>query len=207
MKELFEQRTETGADKHVNLGCFFSRDGVKEFEKKHEETYYAAQDIGPCSCLAHAVCVHSTRNARCTYMHTNHDTVHRLFGLGLYDMIPYADLDLKAPTRDIARHVGTFDLEFPHDKAMDLLLDDATYVEKSLTGFESDAAPDRFDPYEEDERRVCPGVRPRRAIQHRARRPYWRDYPVRGLVFEAYPAGARLCSVLCDGCAAGGEPV
>ena len=179
MKELFEQRTETGADGDVNLDCFFSRGGVKEFEKKHEETYYAAQDIGPCSCLAHAVCVHSTRNARCTYMHTNHDTVHRLFGLGLYDMIPYADLDLKAPTRDIARHVGTFDLEFPHDKAMDLLLDDATYVEKSLIGFESDAAPDRFDPYEDDEHRGCP------EYEHKARFNTALGDPIGGIILFA----------------------
>ena len=156
MKKLFEQRTETGADGDVNLDCFFSRGGVKEFEKKHEETYYAAQDIGPCSCLAHAVCVHSTRNARCTYMHTNHDTVHRLFGLGLYDMIPYEDLELEAPKGENPEHVVTFDSNFPHEKAMELLLEDPKYVQQSISGFDSDAAPDRFDPYEEDTHRGCP---------------------------------------------------
>ena len=90
---------------------------------------------------------------------------------------------------------------------MDLLLDDATYVEKGLTGFESDAAPDRFDPYEEDDYRGCP------EYDHTARFNTALGDPIGGIsLFAAlfkkqHPPRARLCSVLCDGCAAGGEPV
>ena len=62
MQELFQQRTEAGTAKTVNLGCFFCRCGVNGFQERHEETYYGALDTGPCWCLHHAVCVHSTRN-------------------------------------------------------------------------------------------------------------------------------------------------
>ena len=89
-------------------------------------------------------------------MHANRDTVNRLFGLGLYDLIPYEDLELEAPEGENAEHVATIDSCFPHKKAMELLLKDPKYVLLSISGFDSDAAPDRFDPYEENSHRICP---------------------------------------------------
>ena len=90
------------------------------------------------------------------YKRANRDTVSRLFGLGLYDMIPYEDLELEAPKGENPEHVVTFDSNFPHEKAMELLLKDPKYVQQSISGFDSDAAPDRFDPYEDDTHRSCP---------------------------------------------------
>ena len=90
------------------------------------------------------------------YKRANRDTVNRLFGLGLYDMIPYEDLELEAPKGENPEHVATFDSNFPHEKAMELLLEDPKYVHQSISGFDSDAAPDRFDLYEEDSHRNCP---------------------------------------------------
>ena len=104
----------------------------------------------PCACTPRAMYDANI------YKRANRDTVNRLFGLGLYDMIPYEDLELEAPKGENPEHVVTFDSNFAHEKAMELLLEDPKYVQKSISGFDSDAAPDRFDPYEEDTHRGCP---------------------------------------------------
>ena len=127
----------------------------------------------PCACTPRAMYDANI------YKRANRDTVNRLFGLGLYDMIPYEDLELEAPKGENPEHVVTFDSNFAHEKAMELLLEDPKYVQKSISGFDSDAAPDRFDPYEEDTHRGCP------EYEHKARFNTALGDPIGGIILFA----------------------